>query len=108
MFLVIYHWDVKPELENEFVRLWKIRTDRIRRYCGSYGSRLQQDPDGNYVAIALWPTRESWEQPASLPECDKADAEAFAKTLRGRPRTQLLETIDDLWDYPSLSRRGAR
>ena len=100
MFTVIYYWDVKPELESEFLRLWHIRTRRISECCGSYGSRLHKDAEGRYVAIALWPSREAWERPAALPAFDKQDAERFAETVRARPTTQTLEMIDDLWDYP--------
>ncbi len=102
MFTVIYNWKVNPNLELEFLRVWRARTLKIRKFLGSFGSRLYKGENGTYVAIALWPSREQWlslETP--LPD-DGEDAKIFAKSVVENLGTQTLTMVDDLWDYPRL------
>jgi heme-degrading monooxygenase HmoA len=59
-FSVLYRWRVKPELEQEFIRAWSVATDAFKT-VGALGSRLHRTDDGELVAYAEWPSRETWE-----------------------------------------------
>ena len=97
MFTVIYHWRVKPELEAEFLRVWHARTLKIETSCGSNGSRLHKSEDGTYYAIALWPSRERWETPVTLPD-DAEDDRIFRASIEEHLGTHTMTVVDDLWN----------
>ncbi|MDQ6780455.1 MAG: antibiotic biosynthesis monooxygenase [Candidatus Eremiobacteraeota bacterium] len=97
MFTVIYRWRVKPGADAEFLRLWHVRTEKIRGQGVSFGSRLHQEEDGTYCAIALWPSRADWEAPGlPLPD-DTQDAEGFRASLAFTLPPLTMDVIDDLW-----------
>ena len=60
MFAVLYRWRVKVGMEEEFSDAWGRATEAIYRMKGSLGSRLMRAPDGDFYALAQWPTREMW------------------------------------------------
>jgi heme-degrading monooxygenase HmoA len=100
MFTVIYRWRVKPGRQSDFMRTWRTRTDRIYDTRGSYGSRLLEEDDGTYCAIALWPSREAWAatEPA-LPD-DFDDAQTFKDSIDEWLSTTTMSVIDDAWRIP--------
>lgn len=60
MFVVVYEFDVKPGMEQDFADAWLEVTKGIYKNYGSYGSRLQRDKSGKYIGYAQWPDRETW------------------------------------------------
>lgn len=97
MFTVIYRWRIKPDMEAAFRRTWHIRTEKIHALRGSYGSRLHQDQDGTYCAIALWPSRQAWEATEPPLPDDEDDAANFEASIAERLPIMVLDLIDDLW-----------
>jgi hypothetical protein len=101
MFTVIYRWRVKPGRESDFLRTWRARTDRIYETRGSYGSRLLQEDDGTYCAIALWPSREAWAATEPPLPADFDDAETFKGSIEEWLPTTRLNVIDDGGAFPN-------
>ena len=60
MFAVIYKFTVKEGQDENFIHSWEELTKLIRKYEGSYGSRLHRISAERYLAYALWPNRETW------------------------------------------------
>lgn len=59
MFCVVYEFQIKKGLNEEFESAWADFTEAIHRVCGSLGSRLHKtDNSETYVAYAQWPSRE--------------------------------------------------
>ena len=99
MFAVIYNFKVKPELDPEFQKLWHEGTLFIRQERNSLGSRFHKVSDGQFVAYALWPSREMWKNPA--PSSPKLK-ETLAKMNSCLSETEVifeLEVTDDLLIY---------
>jgi len=46
MIIFLYRWKIKPDKEKQFEENWTIITKAIREQCGSYGSRLHIDTNG--------------------------------------------------------------
>ena len=60
-FSVIYTFEVKPNLIDEFIKGWAGLTKLIYKHEGSFGSRLHKSGENRYVAYAQWPSKEVWE-----------------------------------------------
>ena len=54
-FVAIYHWRLKPEMEDEFISAWTEVTVHYLKH-GSLGSRLHKCGDGTWYAYAQWPS----------------------------------------------------
>ena len=61
MFVVIYRWRLKPDMEVPFAAAWAERTRAVVSNEGGLGSRLHRAADGLFVAYAQWPSRTAWE-----------------------------------------------
>ena len=90
-FAVIYRWSVEAEHEDAFRARWHAGTLALRDEHGGFGSCLTRDENGDFVAIALWPS-------------EAARAAAFAARCSGAPWPDVLEfeeirlvVEDDLW-----------
>ena len=104
-FVAIYRWRVHPEKDVQFRHAWHRLTWSIREFRGSHGARLLCDETGSYVAIALWPSRESWEATTPpLPDEDELMGLLRESIAESFP-PQLLTVADDLWC--ALPRDGA-
>ncbi len=58
MFVAIYRWRLHPEREQDFVANWqRITVNGLAG--GSGGSSLFRNAQGQWVAIARWPSREA-------------------------------------------------
>jgi len=102
-FVAIYRWRLKPGLECDFIENWRRITEQAR-LAGSGGSSLFRGVDGNWVAIARWPSREarsSFFASYDGQTCDdtrvqlmqaKADA-----AIEMRYPAQELDLVLDLW-----------
>ncbi len=72
MFAVIYQFNIKENMNSEFIKAWKELTQLIYEYEGSLGSRLHGLNHRSYIAYAQWPDRETWKNSGrNLP--DSAD-----------------------------------
>lgn len=97
MFAVIYSFEVKPGLDEQFRESWRGLTELIYQYEGSLGSRLHHAGGPLYIAYAQWPDRATWENSGEhLPDA----ADAFRKRMKAscsEIRTLYpLEMTDDL------------
>jgi heme-degrading monooxygenase HmoA len=61
MFAVVYQFEVKKNMNSEFINAWKQLTQLIYEHEGSLGSRLHKQNDDIYLAYAQWPDKETWE-----------------------------------------------
>lgn len=94
MFIAMYEWKIKPEMEEQFCKAWAERTREIMRDNGGLGSRLHKNEDGNYIAYAQWPSREVWENATA----EDTEARKIVKEATLSFQTLLrLELIDDLF-----------
>ena len=62
MFVVLYRWRVKPNLEQQFVENWSARTAYLQEKYDTLGSRLHRGSDGIYYSYAQWKSAEQREQ----------------------------------------------
>ncbi len=62
MFVVLYRWRVRPNLEQQFVENWSARTAYLREKYDSLGSRLHRANDGIWYSYAQWKSVEQREQ----------------------------------------------
>lgn len=62
MFIILYRWRIKPNLEQQFVESWSERTDYLREKYDSLGSRLHRGSDGLYYSYAQWKSSAQCEQ----------------------------------------------
>ena len=61
MFVVLYRWRVKPELETQFIETWSGVTDYFVENFDSLGSRLHRGEDGIWYGYAQWKSSEQRE-----------------------------------------------
>jgi len=61
MFIVLYRWRIKPELEQQFIAAWSEITALIRENFDSLGSRLHRGNDGLFYGYAQWKSAEQRE-----------------------------------------------
>ena len=66
MYVAVYRWKLKPEMEKAFAELWEKGTLLFRSEQGALGSRLHQADDGTYFAYAQWPSRELYHAKKTL------------------------------------------
>ncbi|HEX8247391.1 MAG TPA: antibiotic biosynthesis monooxygenase [Pyrinomonadaceae bacterium] len=58
MFVVLYRWRIKPELETQFVEAWSEITAYYSRNENWRGSRLHRGADGIFYSYAQWESDE--------------------------------------------------
>lgn len=58
MYIVLYRWRVRPELEQQFIDAWSERTAYFREKHDSLGSRLHRGSDGFWYSYAQWKSAE--------------------------------------------------
>jgi heme-degrading monooxygenase HmoA len=96
MFAVLYRWKLKPGTEETFREAWKAMTETIKVQRGTVGSRLHRTDDGEFVAYAVWPSRQLWEAAGKLPSTNpEAGARMRACIEQSLPSTTL-DVLDDL------------
>jgi heme-degrading monooxygenase HmoA len=62
MFVALYRWRIKPNLERQFIEAWSERTAYLREKYDSLGSRLHRGNDGIFYAYAQWKSAEQRRQ----------------------------------------------
>ncbi len=98
MFVVLYRWRIKPNLERQFVENWSARTAYLREKYDSLGSRLHRGNDGIWYSYAQWKSVEQREQAFdaesnTVSETSQKFQEAIEETF---PEIQLEITSDYL------------
>lgn len=97
MFTVIYTFEVKPGKEKQFLEAWAELTKYIYEFSGSLGSRLHFQKQGNYVAYAQWPDKETWKSMGSkLPAESKIHGERMRDSLLSNETLFELQVTQDL------------
>ncbi len=75
MFIVVYRWRIKPELERQFVENWSAVTKYYMENHNSLGSRLHRGADGVWYAYATWKSaharEKAYENVPDLPQGEK-------------------------------------
>ncbi len=61
MFVILYSWKIKPDLEEQFVESWSEVTEYYVKNFDSLGSRLHKGSDGKFYAYAQWKSAEQRE-----------------------------------------------
>ncbi|BBN81836.1 hypothetical protein PA25_18210 [Pseudoalteromonas sp. A25] len=62
MFIVMIEFVVKEGCEKQFIEKWTKVTQGIYLFKGALGSRLHRNENGELIAYAQWPNRETWEK----------------------------------------------
>lgn len=94
MFAVIYKFEIKEGLEEEFHKHWKIMTFEFRDHHGGLGSCLHKTDDGIYIAYAKWPTRELWEKKKEI--INRDSLARMSNCLNKSHPAMPLEILDNL------------
>lgn len=93
---ILYRWRVEPGHEESFQASWREATLRLRAEGVARGSCLTKDENGEFVAIALWPSLVAREQAfASLPPFAPWPGVARISETR-------LTVVENLWAASAL------
>jgi heme-degrading monooxygenase HmoA len=95
VFAIHYRWRLKPGTDETFCAAWRTMTEAIRASHGSNGSRLHRTDDGEYVAYAVWPSREAWQAALGQAPSDPAAAAAMRDCIDESYGALPLEVVDD-------------
>lgn len=104
MFVVMFEFVVKEGFEDQFLEAWPSVTQGIYLLKGSLGSRLHKNVNGEYIAYAQWPNKETWEASANIEM--SPDYETHRKNMRNAlniESTKVLYQMEVEIDY--LQRR---
>ena len=99
MFAVLYRWRVKQGKEDDFRDAWHRATEAIYKQRGSLGSRLMRVPDGDFYALAQWPTRDLWLSRNQPTEADPTESQRMRDAIEyAYPPVELVVEDDLLQD----------
>lgn len=97
MFIVLYRWRIKPEMEERFISAWTEITRFMLDNRGSLGSRLHRAGDGTFYAYAQWKRAEDRDSAFSGDLDEISDAAAgMNDAVEERFPEIILEEIADL------------
>lgn len=82
MFIVLYRWRIKPELEAQFIAAWSEVTEFYSQNEHWRGSRLHRGADGIFYSYAQW-------------ESDELRRKAFEKRLDSDAGARMREAIEE-------------
>lgn len=101
MVIYLYRWQLKPGYEQQFQENWSIVTQLLRDQGGSFGSRLHQADNGEWIGYAQWPSMEARETcTIASPKLERALAlmrEAIAESAPA----QVLQIKEDFLVLPT-------
>ncbi|MCF6442929.1 antibiotic biosynthesis monooxygenase [Pseudoalteromonas luteoviolacea] len=66
MFVVMFEFVVQEGFEEQFIKAWPSVTQGIYLFKGSLGSRLHKNVNGEYIAYAQWPDKQTWEASSEI------------------------------------------
>ena len=98
MFIAVYRWTVKKDMEERFVAAWTAGTKSISKIYGSWGARMHRDEKGGFVSYAQWPDRAAWEKARDnrFRHDEKQAAKDFYESIENSDTVMLMDVIDDL------------
>jgi len=97
MFTAIYSFKVFEGKDEEFIHSWRTLTKLIYEHENSFGSRLHKASDNLYIAYAMWPNKETWQNAGHNLPISANEFKALMKESCSQIKTEYeLETIDDL------------
>ena len=98
MFAVLYRWQIKAGMEEQFVDGWERVTRAISATCGSYGFRLHRAGHGTWFGHARWPDA------ATRDACRHGETEALHLMAEATEHLDQLpgEIVLDLLDEPRI------
>ncbi|NVK55793.1 MAG: antibiotic biosynthesis monooxygenase [Alteromonadaceae bacterium] len=104
MYIVMFEFVVKPGREADFLAAWPRVTQGIYLFKGSLGSRLHKSEEGQWIAYAQWPDRDTFERAAGVDmnEAYNVEHQAMRDALNLQD-TRILYKMDVTCDY--LQRR---
>ncbi len=104
MFVVMFEFVVKPGCEDAFLQHWPKTTQGIYLFCGSLGSRLHRNENGEFIAYAQWPDKATWEKAAEVAMSDEYESHRQAmRDALNLEETRILYKMEVDIDY--LQRR---
>ncbi len=104
MFVVLYRWRVKPDLESQFVESWSEITAHLQRNHDSLGSRLHRGNDGFWYGYAQWKSAEQRENAFTSESENIANASRKMRDAidESFPET-LLDVVSDYLILPDVN-----
>jgi len=96
MFAVLYRWKLKSGTEQKFREAWSSATEAIAARSGTGGSRLHRTDDGEFVAYAVWPSRQQWEDASKLPSANPEAGAKMRECIEHSISTTPLDVVEDL------------
>ena len=97
MYIVLYKFQIKPELRHDFIKGWKGLTELIYKHEGSLGSRLHQSCEHHYIAYAQWPSKTIFENSGNKLPVEASKYRDIMKNACERIEiVEKLELIEDL------------
>lgn len=97
MYIVLYHFKVKPNQVEDFIHAWKTFTEKIYQHGGSLGSRLHKQSDLNYIAYAQWPSKAIFENSGrKLPKEADHYRDAMRTSCESITSINKMEVVEDL------------
>ena len=78
MYIVMFEFVVKPGKTEAFLAAWPKVTQGIYLFKGSLGSRLHKSDEGKWIAYAQWPSKQVYEQAASISMSEDYEAQRAA------------------------------
>ena len=96
MFIVLYRWRIKPNLERQFVESWSEMTANLREKHDSLGSRLHRGNDGIWYSYAQWKSAEQRKRASRDASNEISEAgEKMRETIEESFLEIKLETVAD-------------
>jgi hypothetical protein len=105
MFAVIYRSYIKPELEEEYQKLWNQVANYFIQHRGAIGSCLHKTEDGIWLAYSKWPDKAtrnaSWSNDTSIDDLPDVIKDTIVKLKDCADQNRKLpeicmEVLDDL------------
>lgn len=102
MHVVLYRFEVKSGLEDQFLQAWNDLTQLIYTHENSRGSRLHKERGQTYIAYAAWPDKNTFKNAGdNLPESAEVVRKAMRKSCSAIEVLHELEVVSDLLARPS-------
>lgn len=96
-FCIIYSFQVHDGKVEQFIQAWKNLTELIYQHRGSLGSRLHKLSELEYIAYAVWPDREIFDDVnAKLPDTATIHREAMRNACSNIETKYELQIVEDL------------
>ena len=96
-FTVIYSFQVQEGKEAQFIAAWKGLTKLIYEHRGSLGSRLHKFNESEYIAYAVWPDRDTFNDVnRTMPESADQFRAAMREACSNIETKYELDVVEDL------------